>query len=580
MQAKLAMAANCDPFPAGLRVMVVDDDPICLLILDRLLRRCLYQVTTCEKATAAIDILREKKDCFDLIISDVYMPDMDGFKLLELVGLEMDLPVIMMSADAETSAVMKGINHGACDYLLKPVRIEELMNIWQHVVRKKRRTSDEQASHEAGKHKRVVDDGDCISCENEGVDEVWKPCKKRKDVREEEEDGDDDHSTKKARVVWFGDLHKRFLASVSQLGLDKAVPKRILELMNVPGITREHVASHLQKFRLYMKRTSAVWHPPGGLNTSFAGSPDTDYFSVCGLGRSQDLSTFAVTGSPQSPFSTLQTGLSGSLAPPNNFMRSVDPSLLPAALQLANASAIARPLYSQAFLSNQGNLMVGGPSDMKQFGSSQQLAAIEQMANKRPTGVSALQQELAGATGLGGMDRVSNSLQDNPNAWMMQALQQHAGGHLTSAEENAVFGSNTVVQNAHLLRPGSPSNVVFTGSSSPDTFPKLGGTSCAGNNDIKHPNAEVSFPVQSPGVSSPLALSGLDIDLGASRTEMNGLLLNGVSEHSRHTFSSFASNVASLTGMRDEPGLNKCLGVGQKEAQFPFDFENFHSVGH
>ena len=45
----------------------------------------------------------------------------------------------VMSGNGETSVVMKGITHGACDYLLKPVRIEELRNIWQHVVRKKRR---------------------------------------------------------------------------------------------------------------------------------------------------------------------------------------------------------------------------------------------------------------------------------------------------------------------------------------------------------------------------------------------------------------------------------------------------------
>ena len=42
----------------------------------------------------ALKMLRENRNKFDLVISDVNMPDMDGFKLLEHVGLEMDLPVI------------------------------------------------------------------------------------------------------------------------------------------------------------------------------------------------------------------------------------------------------------------------------------------------------------------------------------------------------------------------------------------------------------------------------------------------------------------------------------------------------
>lgn len=51
-------------------------------------------VTTTNQAITALKMLRENRNKYDLVISDVNMPDMDGFKLLELVGLEMDLPVI------------------------------------------------------------------------------------------------------------------------------------------------------------------------------------------------------------------------------------------------------------------------------------------------------------------------------------------------------------------------------------------------------------------------------------------------------------------------------------------------------
>lgn len=51
-------------------------------------------VTTATNGFDGLKMLRENRKNFDLVISDVAMPDMDGFKLLELVGLEMDLPVI------------------------------------------------------------------------------------------------------------------------------------------------------------------------------------------------------------------------------------------------------------------------------------------------------------------------------------------------------------------------------------------------------------------------------------------------------------------------------------------------------
>ena len=51
-------------------------------------------VTKSNRAELALSMLRENRNGFDIVISDVHMPDMDGFKLLEHVGLEMDLPVI------------------------------------------------------------------------------------------------------------------------------------------------------------------------------------------------------------------------------------------------------------------------------------------------------------------------------------------------------------------------------------------------------------------------------------------------------------------------------------------------------
>lgn len=58
---------------------------------------------------------------------------------------------------------------------------------------------------------------------------------------------------KKAKVDWTPDLHKKFVQAVEQLGVDQAIPSRILELMKVEGLTRHNVASHLQKYRMHRR---------------------------------------------------------------------------------------------------------------------------------------------------------------------------------------------------------------------------------------------------------------------------------------------------------------------------------------
>ncbi|GAV91052.1 Response_reg domain-containing protein/Myb_DNA-binding domain-containing protein [Cephalotus follicularis] len=294
-------------FPAGLRVLVVDDDTTCLLVLEKTLRACQYEVTKCNRAEIALSLLREKKNGYDIVLSDVHMPDMDGFKLLEHIGLEMDLPVIMMSVDAGKDVVMKGVTHGACDYLIKPVRIEALKNIWQHVVRKRKnewKDLEQSGSIEDGdRPQKQAEDADYSSSVNEGN---WRNSKKRKDEEEEVEERDDSSTLKKPRVVWSVELHQQFVAAVNQLGIDKAVPKKILELMNVPGLTRENVASHLQKYRLYLRRLSGVSQHQPNLSNSYINPHEATFGPMASL-NGLDYQTLSVTAQlPAQSLATLQ----------------------------------------------------------------------------------------------------------------------------------------------------------------------------------------------------------------------------------------------------------------------------------
>ncbi|KAJ7955178.1 Two-component response regulator [Quillaja saponaria] len=408
-----------DQFPEGLRVLVVDDDPTCLMILEKMLRTCHYEVTKCNRAEVALSLLRENRNGFDIVISDVHMPDMDGFKLLEHIGLEMDLPVIMMSADDGKSVVMKGVTHGACDYLIKPVRIEALRNIWQHVVRKRKnewKDLEQSGSVEEGdRHQKPSEDADYSSSANEGS---WRSSKKRKDEEEEADERDDTSTLKKPRVVWSVELHQQFVAAVNQLGIDKAVPKKILELMNVPGLTRENVASHLQKYRLYLRRLSGVSHHQGNLNNSFISQQEAAFGPISSL-NGLDLQALAASGQlPAQSLATLQAaGLSRSTAKSGISMPLVDqgnvfsfqnPKLRFGEVQQQNTSN-GKPM----------NLLHGIPTTME----PKQLANLHQSAQS-----------------LGSLNLRANAPGAQSNPLLMQIAQpqsrgqlinEHTGGHVT-----------------------------------------------------------------------------------------------------------------------------------------------------
>jgi len=131
-----------------------------------------------------------------------------------------------MSVNDDPKMVMKGISHGACDYLLKPVRLKEVQNIWQHVVRR-RTTDSKELNKSSNQDKADTDSNERGSVATGNSDQNVKSSRKRKDEddydNEEQEnchDNENSSSHKKARVVWTVELHHKFVAAVNQLGFE------------------------------------------------------------------------------------------------------------------------------------------------------------------------------------------------------------------------------------------------------------------------------------------------------------------------------------------------------------------------
>ncbi|KAE8681431.1 Two-component response regulator-like APRR3 [Hibiscus syriacus] len=126
------------PMPA-LRVLLVEADDSTRQIIFALLRKCSYRVAAVPDGLKAWEILKERPHSVDLILTEVDLPSISGFALLTLI-MEHDvcknIPVIMMSSQDSVSTVYKCMLRGAADYLVKPIRKNELRNLWQHVWRR------------------------------------------------------------------------------------------------------------------------------------------------------------------------------------------------------------------------------------------------------------------------------------------------------------------------------------------------------------------------------------------------------------------------------------------------------------
>lgn len=120
-------------------ILLVEDDELTLKVTEGLLRHCNYQVSLARNGRQALEALQSPEgEHINLILTDVLMPEIDGIELMsELLKNESwsHIPIIVMSSQSSQESVLKAFEAGAKDYLIKPVRRNELATLWQHVWR-------------------------------------------------------------------------------------------------------------------------------------------------------------------------------------------------------------------------------------------------------------------------------------------------------------------------------------------------------------------------------------------------------------------------------------------------------------
>lgn len=107
------------------RILVVDDEESIREFLDIMLRKEGYEVTTAEDGEKALEIFKKKS--FDMVISDLQMPKMNGLDLLKAIKEQSpDVIFLMITAFGTTETAVEAMKVGAYDYITKPFKIDEV----------------------------------------------------------------------------------------------------------------------------------------------------------------------------------------------------------------------------------------------------------------------------------------------------------------------------------------------------------------------------------------------------------------------------------------------------------------------
>lgn len=123
------------------KILVVDDEQSLREVLSIMLKRAGYAVTSATDGEEAVELLQ--KEIFDLVITDLRMPKVDGLEVLKAVkSTSPETVVLIITAFASADSAVEAMKQGAYDYLTKPFQVDEVQLIIRNALEKRRLTTE------------------------------------------------------------------------------------------------------------------------------------------------------------------------------------------------------------------------------------------------------------------------------------------------------------------------------------------------------------------------------------------------------------------------------------------------------
>ncbi len=131
------------------RILVVEDDRNLQQLMKAFLEKASYEVNCASDGVQALEMLERRQ--YDLVVTDLMMPEMDGYELSKQIKKHMQIPIIVVTAKEELVDKKMGFSAGADDYMVKPIEFEELLLRVSALLRRYRLASE-----------RVIEIGDTV----------------------------------------------------------------------------------------------------------------------------------------------------------------------------------------------------------------------------------------------------------------------------------------------------------------------------------------------------------------------------------------------------------------------------------